>query len=140
MNEEELKGAIIGMVLGDGHLNLSGRSTNAHMDFAHSKKQKDYAVWKSDILGQLTDVRVTEGVITVKGKEYEKVRVLSKTHPLYTHLWKRFYHNGRKTIDSFLMNQLTPLGLAIWYQDDGTLENRERFLVCLIHISEPTRH
>lgn len=132
MNEEELRGAIIGMVLGDGHLNLSGRSTNAHMDFAHSSKQKDYAVWKSDILGQLTDVLVTEGVITVKGKEYEKVRVLSKTNPLYTHLWKRFYHNGRKTIDHFLMNSLTPLGLAIWYQDDGHLKNHENYLTPML--------
>ena len=120
------------MILGDGHLNLSGRSINAHIDFAHSMKQKDYAVWKSELLKGLTDVRVTEGVATVKGKEYEKVRVLTKTHPLYTHLWKRFYHNGRKTIDHFLMNCLTPLGLAIWYMDDGHLKNHEDYLTPML--------
>jgi len=128
MNDEELRSAIVGMVLGDGHLNLSGRSQNAHMDFAHSIQQKDYAVWKSELLADLTSVRVTEGVITVKGKEYNKVRVLSKVHPVYTRLWNRFYHNGRKTIDHFLMNCLTPLGLAIWYMDDGHLKDHEDFL------------
>ncbi len=131
MNDEEIRGAVIGMILGDGHINLSQRSTNGHIDFAHGVKQRDYAVWKASILENLTSVRITDGISRIKkinNKEYPHVRVLTKTHPLYTHLWKRFYHNGRKTIDEFLMNQLTPLGLAIWYQDDGTLENREKFL------------
>ena len=128
MNENEIRGAVIGMILGDGHLNLSGRSRNAHVDFAHCSKQREYAVWKSEILENLTSVKVTDGVSCAKGKEYPKVRVLSKVHPLYTHLHKRFYHNGRKTIDRFLLNCLTPLGLAIWYQDDGNLKNHENFL------------
>ena len=128
MNDDEIRGAVIGMILGDGHIGLSGRSTNGHIDFAHCAKQRDYATWKAGILENLTSVRITDGVSHCKGKAYPHVRVLTKTHPLYTHLWKRFYHNGRKTIDEFLMSQLTPMGLAIWYQDDGTLENRERFL------------
>ena len=128
MNEEEIRGAVIGMVLGDGHLNLSQRSTNAHMDFAHCAKQREYAEWKAKILENLTSVRVVDGISKSKGIEYPNVRVLSKTHPLYTHLWKRFYHNGRKTVDRFLMNCLTPLGLALWYQDDGHLKNHEEYL------------
>lgn len=128
MNEEELRGAVIGMILGDGHINLSGRSTNGHVDFAHCIAQKEYAVWKAKILENLTSVKITEGVSKCQGKEYKKVRVLTKTHPLYTHLWKRFYHERRKTVDSFLMNQLTPLGLAIWYMDDGNLNNHENYL------------
>jgi hypothetical protein len=132
MNEEELRGAIIGMVLGDGSLPMDGRSVNAHMDFAHSIKQREYAVWKAGLLENLTSVRITDGVSHCKGKEYPKVRVLSKTHPLYTHLWKRFYHNGRKTIDHFLMNCLTPLGLSIWYQDDGHLKNHENYLTPML--------
>jgi recombination protein RecA len=129
MNEEEIRGAVIGMILGDGNLSHCKTSeTNSHIDYAHSIKQKEYAIWKAKILENLTSVRITEGISKCKGKEYKKVRVFTKTHPLYTHLWKRFYHNGRKTIDSFLMNQLTPLGLAIWYMDDGNLNNHENFL------------
>jgi len=132
MNEEELRGAIVGMVLGDGSLALSGRSINAHMDFAQCAKQRDYAVWKSNLLEKLTSVRVTDGFSSVKGKDYSKVRVITKTHPTYTHLWKRFYHNGRKTVDHFLMNCLTPLGLAIWYMDDGHLKNHEDYLTPIL--------
>jgi hypothetical protein len=132
MNDEEIRGAIIGMVLGDGSLPMNGRSINAHMDYAHCIKQREYAVWKSSILEKLTSVRVTDGVSRARGKEYPKVRVISKTHPTYTHLWKRFYHNGRKTVDSFLMDHLTPLGLAIWYQDDGHLKNHEDYLTPIL--------
>lgn len=132
MNDEEIRGAIIGMVLGDGSLPLNGRSINAHMDFAHCAKQREYAVWKAGLLENLTSVRITDGISCCHGKEYPKVRVISKTHPFYTHLWKRFYHNGRKTIDTFLMERLTPLGLAIWYQDDGTLKNHENYLTPML--------
>jgi len=132
MNDDEIRGAVIGMVLGDGSLPMDGRSINAHMDFAHTIKQREYAVWKSNILEELTSVKITDGVSHCRGQEYPKVRVLSKTHPLYTHLRKRFYHNGRKTVDPFLMEHLTPLGLAIWYQDDGNLKNHENYLTPML--------
>ena len=132
MNDEEIRGAIIGMVLGDGSLPLDGRSINAHMDFAHCAKQREYAVWKAGLLENLTSVRITDGVSHCRNKEYPKVRVLSKTHPTYTHLRNRFYHNGRKTIDAFLMEHLTPLGLAIWYMDDGNLKNHENYLTPML--------
>lgn len=132
MNDEEIRGAIIGMVLGDGSLALSGRSINAHMDFDHCDRQKEYAVWKANILENLTSVRISDGVSVVRGRECSKTRVITKTHPVYTRLWNRFYHNGRKTVDSFLMESLTPLGLAIWYQDDGHLKNHENFLTPML--------
>jgi hypothetical protein len=133
MNEEEIRGAVIGMILGDGSLvHCKTEGSNSHIDFAHSIKQKEYAIWKAKILEQLTSVRITESVSKCKGKEYPIVRVLTKKHPLYTHLWRRFYHERRKTVDSFLMNQLTPLGLALWYQDDGNLKNHESYLTPML--------
>lgn len=129
MNDEELRGAVIGMILGDGSLSLQkGRCINAHMDYAHCLKQREYAVWKAELLESLTTVRITDGVSHCRGKAYPKVRVLTKTHPFYTHLWKRFYHTGRKTVDRFLMEHLTSFGLALWYQDDGNLKNHENYL------------
>jgi hypothetical protein len=132
MNDEEIRGAVIGMILGDGHLGNQHKfvnsHSNAHIDYAHSAKQREYALWKARILENVTSVRITDGFSHCEGKEYPKVRVLTKTHPMYTHLWKRFYHNGRKTIDRFLMDCLTPLGLAIWYQDEGILKNHENYL------------
>ena len=121
------------MILGDGSLvHCKTEGSNSHIDFAHSIKQKEYAIWKAKILEQLTSVRITESVSKCKGKEYPIVRVLTKKHPLYTHLWRRFYHERRKTVDSFLMNQLTPLGLALWYQDDGNLKNHESYLTPML--------
>ena len=35
----------------------------------------------------------------------------------------RFYHNGRKTIDDYIMKTLNELGLLFWYLDDGCLDN-----------------
>jgi hypothetical protein len=99
------------------------------MDFAHSSKQREYALWKADILRNLTTVRVVDETAKLKdGRPYERTRVITKVHPMYTKLWVRAYHLKRKTVDEFLVNSLTPIGLAIWYQDDGYLKNHSDFL------------
>ena len=34
------------------------------------------------------------------------------------------FHDGRKTVTEHVMKCLTPLGLALWYMDDGTLAGK----------------
>lgn len=36
------------------------------------------------------------------------------------------YHNGRRTVDEYCMKILTPLGLLIWYLDDGSITYDKR--------------
>ena len=39
--------------------------------------------------------------------------VRTRVHPVYEKLFLRMYHEGRKTIDEYSMNTLSPLGILI---------------------------
>ena len=111
-NRTEFKGKIIGMILGDGCLY---RRKNACLQLGHSLKQKEYFEKKVSVLQELTEVKVR-----IYGNA---IFARTKCHPLYTSLAERFYHQGRKTVDNFLMKTLSVEGLAYWYFDDGTLKD-----------------
>jgi hypothetical protein len=128
-NKLEFKGAIIGMLLGDGCIpKLQGRSKECFLVVNHSIKQEDYLMHKKDLLFWLTECKVYKQDLTVKGNEYQAVRLQTRSHPFYTKLRAHFYHEGRKTVDEHLLKCLTVQGLALWYQDDGCLLNHEDFL------------
>lgn len=116
MNRQELKGALIGMILGDGC--LVKQANHAYLTYVHSIKQEEYALSKTKYL-ELTKYNISYPTTILNGKKYGKVVVRSLCHPFYTRLYERFYHQKRKTVDEHLMKMLTPLGLALWYQDDG---------------------
>jgi len=117
-NRTEFKGKIIGMVLGDGYLTKNRK--NSHLAFKHSIKQKEYFGRKVKVVEELTSVNIRKEISKINGKEYEVLVCETKSHPIYTELKDRFYYQGRKTIDEFLMKTLSVEGLAYWYQDDGT--------------------
>lgn len=126
-NRKEFKGAVIGMILGDGYIPKVIRGTNAAFSLGHSIDQIEYARYKKSILEYLTSCR--ECVQTRhdgKGKDY--IKIDSRVHPFYTALRNHMYIDGRKTVDEHIMKCLTPLGLALWYQDDGCLINHSDFL------------
>jgi hypothetical protein len=113
----ELKGAVIGMLMGDA--GLSKDRKNAHLFIGHSQKQNDYALWKKEILEELTSVSVWYGETKANGKTYPVMRVWTKSHPFYTGLRNRMYFANRKTFDLHCLKRLTDLGLLIWFLDDG---------------------
>jgi hypothetical protein len=131
MNKQELKGAIIGMVLGDGHLGLPakskdgishhGESKNARLTIVHNEKSLDYLNWKKKILEEITSVRSDEYIGGFNRNKF--LRISTMCHPFYTKLWKRLYYYGRKTPDEHCLRLLSNIGLSIIFMDDGSYSN-----------------
>jgi len=129
MNRKELKGAIIGMALGDAHLEASGKNT-ASVLIEHKADSTDLMDFKCDILNQVCKTTYSKynypnGKGYVSGS-YDVLRLRAKAHPLFGKLRHRLYFEGRRTVDRHLVNSLSPLGLAIWYMDDGSLKWKGR--------------
>lgn len=130
----QLQSAIVGMVLGDASLIVGKSQKSAYLQFRHSMVQKDYALWKADLLRQITHVNVTEseGYLDQRtGKKYPFINVKTRTHPLYTRLRQAFYPVRHKVVDPFWLKKLDELGFAIWYFDDGTSKEYNCFLATL---------
>lgn len=124
-------GAVIGMVLGDGYL-AKPVGPRGHSRFTSGNIQEDYVRYKADILSSLAGVGVYRC-----GRMW---RIRTNRHPLFTDLRRQFYPSGRKIVPRYLMQSLSPVGLALWYYDDGWLHNKELKVNLATHCFSESDH
>jgi hypothetical protein len=94
----------------------------------HCEKQFEYLMWKKEnILEKVsrckiypTDHKAPNGVM------FKGYHLNSQTNPVYTGLYDRFYFNGKKSLDEYLVKMLTPLSLALLYMDDGNCSKPDK--------------
>jgi len=103
---------LYGSLLGDGHI-----STHNLYEEAHSLDQVDYLQWKHDMLGGFVSAPL--GHKPAKGNRQEVVTLRTKACIFMQKLRLSFYPNGVKIVPRDLIENLTALGLACWYGDDG---------------------
>lgn len=114
----QFKGALIGMILGDGCIK------NGRKCFNSTSVSLKYLEWKKEILAQLTKVTIGEQKFSA-GHFGKKVlyQLSTLSHPVYQKLRMRMYNeNGCRTIDPYILKILNELGILFWYLDDGCLD------------------
>lgn len=115
------KSALVGMILGDGYLQKTGKK-NSRLRLEHSLKQRAYLEWKVRLLPRLFQGKLT--VLTrihpKTHKAYHYVRHQSNSSPVLGKFRQIFYIDGKKQIPNNLEKLLmSSLALVIWYLDDG---------------------
>ena len=131
LSRHEIRGAILGTLMGDSSIQMHGR--NGRLQMGHSPKVEDYVVLKGEILKQVPGVSFSYGQYTNTdkrtGKVYPYVQARTTTHPLFTKMRERMYRPNKR-INKGILESLTPLGIALWFMDDGHLSiayNRPRY-------------
>ena len=120
---EEIKSILVGLVLGDGYLTpFVGRSKKSAVDIKGDNKYLLYLKWLHEKLKPL-------GVSELKPKKnYHQHRFYTKYCWEVGELREIFYPKGKKIIPENIADILkNPLTLAVWYQDDGTLDCRDKY-------------
>lgn len=124
---------LLGKLLGDGSLSLHPTAKTAHVTFSHRFDDQEYLGWTREALGELdsgtTDV-LTSGFGTnmVRGRTINNFFIREK--------FESFLQSGQKQVPEWVADELTPLAMAFWYMDDGSLghhddqEDRVHFAVC----------
>lgn len=129
---KNVRDIILGSLLGDGSLAINPKYKNPRFSFRHSIKQKEYFFWK---VGMLKDIS-GQACYWLQGSEKKpdgwgtaKYRFQSKALPslaeIYNLTHKRVMGTKVRVTRKWL-NQLSPLSLAIWWQDDGSLVSDSR--------------
>ena len=123
---------IIGSVLGDGNLRITGRNRQANFIVDHGEKQKDYVFWKYKIMKEwvLTPPKqVTRIYHRDRKRKTISWRFLTISHSEFTKFYRLFYPAGKKIIPGSIKKLFDdPLSLAVLVMDDGT-RSRESFFL-----------
>ena len=115
---------IIGKILGDGHLETQNNGKTYRLKVEHSIKQKEYVDWfyqefKEWILAKPKKKRkIRNGKLSYN---YWVNTLTSGSFRFYAH---QFYKDKKKIIPKLIHRWLTPLSLAVWFMDDGSIKSK----------------
>lgn len=115
------KDIILGSLLGDGSLKISDNYKNARFSFRHSVKQKEYFFWKINQLKEISGESCFWKSNINDGFGGQKLRYQSLAIQELTELYAITHKKGIFKIRRRWLNLLTPLSLAIWWLDDGSI-------------------
>lgn len=119
---------ILGSLLGDGSLQIHEPYRNARFSFRNSHKQEEYFSWKVRALDEISGEQCVwkQGNDGKDGWGGLKLRYQSRALPSLTDIHVLTHKGGAFRIRRTWLNQLTPLSLAIWWCDDGSLIGNSR--------------
>lgn len=124
------KEVLLGSLLGDGSLKINQSYKNARFSFRHSIKQREYFFWKVNQLKEISS-ELCWWEQKKNGLGGIMLRYQSETLESLTKLYRLTHKKGSFVIRRKWLNQLTPLSLAIWWLDDGSLiTNGRRGVLC----------
>ncbi len=109
---------VLGGLMGDGALSPSRSGHGARFRMGHGEKQTAYADWKASLFANLNVARTTNDA----GAVFLDVQPL----PELAELRRAVHLGGKKVLSYDYLKRLTPLSIAIWYQDDGTFALRSK--------------
>jgi recombination protein RecA len=122
-----------GALMGDGRLSPTRSGHGARLRLSHSEAQAEYADWKASLLanvGVSRSVRESDGAVSHDFGALPELAELRRS--VYGPL-------GQKVFDDDGLKGLTPLSLAVWYQDAGTAHGSGRSEICVEAMAPATR-
>jgi len=123
----ELDGMIYGILLGDGHIRKPSKAGTCNFILHHSKKQEEYLFYKISLIEEISHVKFNywnKSIVNKKnGKTYYSIYAQTNFLNYFKKLRDIFYCpvTNKKILYKNHLNKLTPLGLALWWMDDGCL-------------------
>ena len=101
----------LGALMGDGALSPTRSGNGARLRWGHGSKQADYGDWKASLFANVHVSRT----VNAKGAVFHDVQPM----PELAGLREAVYVDGAKVLSHDFLKQLTPVSLAVWYQDDA---------------------
>ena len=116
---------LVGTLLGDGCLETQNNGRTYRLKIEHSIAQKDYVDWKYQVFKNfiLSEPRIH------KRMSYGMVRdnycFSTVSHGSLRFYGQQFYKDGKKIMPAVISKMLTPLALAVWFMDDGSVKSKQ---------------
>lgn len=117
LNSTELRSFFYGTLLGDSYIHNN--------TFSCKQVSQDLILYKAKVIKQFIpdskcSVKEYEAYTDKNGVHHQKYWQLDVKGEYVKKLYALFYPEGKKILPKNVINRLTPIGLAMWYADDGT--------------------
>jgi len=122
---------IIGLLLGDGHLETQNGRTY-RLKIEHSIKQKDYVDWLYENFSAWVNQPPKARIKDSFGKKLTSYGFTTYSSGSLRFYARQFYSGKTKIIPKMIQKLLSPLVLAIWFMDDGSWKS-DRHRTYIIH-------
>lgn len=122
---------LLGKLLGDGYLAVHTNTATIH--WSHREADLDYVYWTAEALGNLVNPNRSQ---LTSGYGTRMIRQSTVGTASIKEVFESFVQNGKKEVPEWVASTLTPLSVAFWYMDDGSLahtdgqEDRATFASC----------
>jgi hypothetical protein len=118
------KQTLVGMLLGDAHLERQRGALTARLKIEHSLAQKAYVDWKYSEWRDWVRTPPKERVRRNRlGTTSTNIGFTTLSHDEFERFRLAFYRDHRKVIPIDI--QLTPLSMAVWFMDDGSRKSSQ---------------
>lgn len=118
---------LIGLILGDGHLEKAINKKTYRLKVSHGIKQKEYVNWLENVWKNWLHAppQIREKISPYSGKKIKVVEFATYSHGAFRFYYHEFYgRDNHKRIPDLIKKLLTPLGLAVWFMDDGSWKSK----------------
>lgn len=119
LTQEEFD-VIVGGLLGDTWIGVPKHAKYPCGSFTHKLEHLQYVEYKYNLLKRrCSPVTVHNKYDNRSNRHYQQAFCRISASPVLTDIYKAFYPNKIKVVPKELIYKLSPLGIAIWFMDDG---------------------
>jgi len=115
---------LVGTLLGDSHLCLGKTNRNYSLRILHGYSQKIYTDWLYVVFQDWATTPPKIKNQMTKGKMYQKYWFNTISHESLNFYGQQFYVDRKKIVPELIHEWLTPLALAVWFMDDGSIKSK----------------
>ena len=122
----ELQGQVlVGTLLGDGCLETQNRGRTYRLKIEHAISQKDYLDWKFQVFKTFTLSEPRSHERPSYGSVRKNYCFSTISHGALRFYAQQFYADGKKIMPRMISKLLTPVALAVWFMDDGSVKSKQ---------------
>ncbi len=119
------KEILVGSLLGDGHLETVNQGKTYRFIVVQSSKKQVYFQFLYDQFEPFITTPIYTRVYQTQQGESSTLRFATQFTSVFSPYGEMFYKEKTKRVPVCIEQILTPLGLAIWYMDDGSVKSSQ---------------
>jgi LAGLIDADG DNA endonuclease family len=121
---------IVGLLLGDGHLETQNGGRTYRLKVEHGFAQADYVRWLFQELREW--IPADKPYVKVRTDGVQNAGFTTYSHGSLRFYGQQFYDGKRKRMPKIIAKMIEPISIAVWFMDDGSRKS-VRHLSYIIH-------